>query len=490
MGEQVTRLAVRLIFVGRRLVTACVTALCLTVVPSAGAVDLHDGSGLQVVSVKQLDPRLIAVVVKTKALPEPANVYILLPPGYDAQPGRHWPVFYLLHGTSGTASDWTKLGGAEKIIGDRDLITVMPDIALHSGGGGWCSNWPNGAQSWEQFHIGELIPWIDSNLRTIPQRQQRAIAGLSQGGFCSMSYAARHPDLFGTALAYSGAPDIYYDPDVRMGAKLIINATEMGLDRVPPDTFFGDSFTNGINWAAHDPATLAENLRWTRMYLYWGNGQPGPYEKPDPGIFGAAAIEGAVERSNAGFERRLDTLGIPAYFDAYGAGTHIWPYWSRDLEWSIDKIMSDFAQPAPTPSQFTYTSADDTYAVYDWSVAMHRTAREFSTLTPDGCGSFALAGSGAGTVVTPPCLKPGAGYTVQLTGPNAKGSAVVIAGPDQRLTLEVPLGPPNPYQQETAQAAATGTAVYTTRVTIQPVKATATKAKRVKRRRARRRAHR
>ena len=59
---------------------------------------------------------------------------------------------------------------------------------------------------WETFHIDQLIPWIDHNLRTVADRRGRAIAGLSQGGFCSMSYAARHPDLFGVALSFSGAP--------------------------------------------------------------------------------------------------------------------------------------------------------------------------------------------------------------------------------------------------------------------------------------------
>jgi hypothetical protein len=42
----------------------------------------------------------------------------------------------------------------------------------------------------------------------------------------------------------------------------------------------------------------------------------------------------------------------------------------------------------------------------------------------------------------------------------------VTAGPDRRLALEVPLGPPNPYQEDTAEAIATGTATYTTTVSI------------------------
>jgi S-formylglutathione hydrolase FrmB len=433
--------------------------------PAAAATGFPSGDGLTVTSVKQINPRLTALVVKTKAAPNPLNVYILLPPGYTTHPRKRFPVFYLLHGTSGTASDWTKVGAAQQVIGDRELITVMPDIAINDGGGGWCTNWPNGAQSWETFHIDQLLPWVDANLRTIARRSQRAIAGLSQGGFCSMSYAARHPDLFSVALGYSGAPDIYYDPNARVGAKGVINATEVGLDGVPPDTFFGNQSTDGINWAAHDPATLAENLRATKMYMYWGNGQDGPYDMP--GSFGGAnGIEELINTDNLDFQARVQSLGIPAYFDPYGPGTHSWPYWTRDLQSSIGPIMADFAHPAPPPSAITYTSADDAYSTYGWSVTTHRTAREFSTLERASTRGFSLAGSGSATVVTPPSYKPGA-YRLTLSGDKVQSHTItVVAGRNRRLRIEVPLGPPNPYQQDTTQAQAAGTSVYTTTVTV------------------------
>jgi len=429
-------------------------------------VALRDADGLHVTSVKQVNPRLLAIVVTTKALPRPANIYVLLPPGYNPKAQRRYPVFYLLHGTSGTASDWTLKGDAQRVIGDRQLITVMPDIALDDGGGGWCTDWPDGSQKWETFHIKQLIPWVDTNLRTIPIRSQRAIAGLSQGGFCSMSYAARHPDLFATALGYSGAPDIYYDTRDRFGAMGVINATEVGLDQEAPDTFFGNPVTNGINWAAHDPATLAENLRWTRMAMYWGNGQPGPYDTT-PASYGGGGIEFLVSNSNADFQARLDALEIPAYFDYYGAGTHSWPYWTRDVAQSIDTIMFDFAHPAETPTAFTYTSADDAYNVYRWDVVLHRAAREFSTLTTSGARRFLLSGSGTASVVTPPTFVPGHRYSVRISGV-ASGTRTLhaVAGADRRLHISVPLGPANPYQEDTAQAQVAGTAVYTTDVTI------------------------
>ncbi|TMM09901.1 MAG: hypothetical protein E6G01_18815, partial [Actinobacteria bacterium] len=275
------------------------------------------------------------------------------------------------------------MGDAERTTAGLPVIVVMPDIALDDGGGGWCTDWYNGGAhgppQWETFHISQLIPWIDHNLRTIHSRQGRAIAGLSQGGFCSMSYPARHPDLFGMALAYSGAPDIAYDPDAQLGSTMIINATEVGLDHVPPNSMFGDRVTQEVNWADHDPATLAENLRDTRLSMYFGNGQPGPLD-PSPVDPGGTTIEAAVARDNVDFHNRLDSLGIPSYYDAYGPGTHSWPYWTRDLRQSIGPIMDEFAHPAPPPSSVTYTIADERYSVYGWEVTMHRPATEFSTL--------------------------------------------------------------------------------------------------------------
>jgi S-formylglutathione hydrolase FrmB len=434
--------------------------------PRAATPSFGDGDGLHIVSVRQIDPRLVALVVKTAALPDPANVYILFPPGYASHPRRRYPVLYLLHGTSGTASDWTAMGDAEEVIGGRQLITVMPDIALNDGGGGWCTDWPAGAQRWETFHIDQLIPWLDANLRTIPTRAERAIAGLSQGGFCSLSYAARHPDLFSVALGYSGAPDIWYDPDARVGAEAIINATEVGLDGVAPNTFFGDPATDGINWAAHDPATLAENLRWTKLYMYWGNGEPGPYDTGAPNPE-AMFIEGAIWRDNNDFAARLQSLQIPALEDDYGPGTHSWRYWTRDLEWSIDLVTADFAHPAPGPASVTYTSAEDRYSVYGWSVTTHRTAREFSTLENAAARGFALAGSGSATVLTPAVYVRGGRYRVGISGDQVRARALTLyARSDRRLLVEVPLGPANPYQEYTAQAQASGTNVYTTTVRI------------------------
>ncbi|MFA5891576.1 MAG: alpha/beta hydrolase-fold protein [Actinomycetota bacterium] len=115
-------------------------------------------------------------------------VNVVLPDGYDSGPLRY-PVIYLLHGYSENENTWLDMGNLAAFAADKQAIFVTP------GGDpdGWYSDWRNGANKWESFHIGTLIPYIDTHYRTIGARAGRAIAGLSMGGFGSMSYAARHP---------------------------------------------------------------------------------------------------------------------------------------------------------------------------------------------------------------------------------------------------------------------------------------------------------
>jgi S-formylglutathione hydrolase FrmB len=453
----------------RALLIVAVAAFAAFVAPAA-ATTFRDAAGIHVLSVRRLDSRLLTITVSTPALSGPANVRVLLPSDYAAQPGVRYPVLYLLHGTSGGASDWTTKGDAEQTTSGRPLIVVMPDIALHDDGGGWCTNWYNGGAygrpKWETFHIDQLIPWVDANLRTITERAGRAIAGLSQGGFCSMSYAARRPDLFAVALSYSGAPDIAYDLEAQALVTPIINGTELGLDHVAPNSMFGPRPSEEINWAAHDPATLAENLRDTRLFLYTGNGQPGPLDT-QPNI-GASLIEGGVEQLTKLFHARLRSLGIPSLFDDYGPGTHSWPYWARDLRESIGPLMADFARPVPPPARVTYTAAERSYSIYGWSVTMHRAVEELSTLGSAAQNGFVLSGSGNGIVVTPPVYTPGALYAITIASRFGTRGLGQAAGADGRLRIDVPLGPTDRVQEYPLDGPPLGTTVYTTRVRIAP----------------------
>ncbi len=436
-------------------------------------VSFSDGDGVHVVAETPLDSRLVDVTLTTAALDAPVDVRIVLPAGYANDPSLRYPVLYLLPGTSGRAQDWTTLGGAEPATTGLPLIVVVPDIDVNGTGGGWCTDSYNGGAGgrpeWETFHVDELVPWIDANLRTVTSRNGRAIAGLSQGGFCALSYAARHPDLFAIAGSYSGADDIAYDPQAQAIVEPVIEFTAAVLDGVTPFAFFGDPRRHEVNWAAHDPTTLAPNLRHTDLFMYTGNGNPGPLDPPatTPQQAATTAEAGAVEAGarelTTLFYRRLVSLGIPATLDNYGPGTHSWPYWKRDLQQSIPSIMADFAHPPATPATVTYMSGDSAYAAYGWNVRMRRAAPAFSTLEQANARGFVLAGSGLATVTTPR-FTPGARYVVELdTERGRRTSMSVTADCLGRLTVSVPLGP---SRRLTRASPRTGPPVFVARVTF------------------------
>ena len=217
----------------------------------------------------------------------PLHVRILLPAGYDERPGKRWPVLYLFHGTSGGASDWTAKGDAEKTTARSGFITVMPDAGIAFDGGGYCTDWFNrgagGKPMWETFEIGQVVPWIDANLRTLARREGRSIFGLSQGGFCSFSLAARHPDMFVCAGSFSGAIDSAKDAEGRALMTPIVQATATALGRSDdPDAIFGPRADPGDQLGGARPRDArAEHARDEPVRLH-GQRPPGPLDGPAP----------------------------------------------------------------------------------------------------------------------------------------------------------------------------------------------------------------
>jgi S-formylglutathione hydrolase FrmB len=398
------------------------------------------------VSVASLGSRQVNVSVLSPALGRPVDVRILLPDGYADDPGARLPVLYLFHGTSGRASDWVKAGEAEQATAGLPLIVVMPDAGFDGNGGGWFTNWVDtttklGPSQWETFHVDQLIPWVDANLRTIAAREGRAVAGLSQGGFGSTTYPARHPDLFISAASFSGAPDIDYNPLVAAGATAVIQATAVGLDGVDRNAMFGPRETNEINWQGHDPADLVTNLRGVDVWLYTATGAAGPYDPavPNPG---AAGIEALTHSSTMSFVQRAQDQGVPVHLVNYLFGTHSWAYWARDLREYLGPLMQTFAHPQAPPVPTAYQSIDKTWSQWGWTVSLDRPeAQQFSVLTEGRRDGFTLQGTGTATVTTPALYQPGTIASVAYT--NTSGLAIppttAVADASGRLVLTVPL---------------------------------------------------
>jgi S-formylglutathione hydrolase FrmB len=427
-----------------------------------------NADGLHVQAQSRTNKRLFNYTVTTAALPQAARISVLLPTGYFNHPHERYPVLYLLQ-PNGTPNGWVTTGHAEQVTVGKPLIVVMPDMNFPGQNGGWCMNYVNGGTfgppEWTTFHIDEVIPWIDQHFRTIANRGGRAVAGLSEGGFCAMSYGARYPGLFGTVSSYSGGVDIAPNSSFQSKMKEIINAAETG-DHIPDTSMFGSVTTDQLNWADHDPTTLAENLRNTKIYLYSGNGQPGPLPSPR-GVTHRDSLtmfESLTTAQDKALHQVLMKLGIKSTLDDYGPGIHYWIYWARDLKWNLPAIMKDFAHPVLDPASFTFKTATPSYSIFGWKVAVTRPATEFTSIERARSGGFTLTGSGSAVVTTPDRYRAGARYRVAMSGSHVHRTVSITAGKAGSLQIAVPLGPGNPQTEYAPGAGATP--VYTTRVTI------------------------
>ena len=149
---------------------------------------------------------------QSKALNRRRSLHVYTPPGYDKS-RRDLPVLYLLHGAGDNDATWTALGRAQVILDNllaqkkiKPMIVVMTD--------GHASSWPPGTNAAERARgttlyendlLGDVMPFVESNYRTINKRESRAIIGLSMGGGQSLGVGLNHLDRFAWVGAMSAA---------------------------------------------------------------------------------------------------------------------------------------------------------------------------------------------------------------------------------------------------------------------------------------------
>jgi enterochelin esterase family protein len=235
--------------------------------------------------------------------------FIYTPPGYDTNNRERYPVLYLHHGSGEDETGWTFQGKANIILDNLiaakkavPMIIVMdngyatplrptaPPQAPAAGqpgqAPGRAGGSAGGTQAFEQVLIGEVIPMIDSSLRTIADREHRAMAGLSMGGNQTLTITMRNLDKFAYIGGFSG--------------------TMNGLSTAPldPATYFNGAFKDGA----------ALNKKIKLLWLGMGTAEPDPF----PGAIGA-------------FKTMLDKAGVKyVYFESAGTA-HEWLTWRRDL---------------------------------------------------------------------------------------------------------------------------------------------------------------
>lgn len=143
---------------------------------------------------------------------------VYLPPGYENEGSRRYPVVFLLAGFTGRGSMMLNENSFEPNIADRldklidsgrirPMIAVLPDCFTRYGGSQYINSTATG--NYEDYLAHELVDFIDTNFRTIADREHRAVAGKSSGGYGALILAMRHADKFGLAASIAG--DCYFE---------------------------------------------------------------------------------------------------------------------------------------------------------------------------------------------------------------------------------------------------------------------------------------
>ena len=150
--------------------------------------------------------------------PHVRDVPVYLPPSYAREPGRRYPVVFVLSGFTGRGRmlpndnpwspalhDWMDAMVASGAC--SEMILAMPDAFTRFGGSQYLDSSATGR--YETHVVEELVAMVDARYRTLPGRDHRGVAGKSSGGYGALVLGMRHADVFGAVACHSG--DMCFD---------------------------------------------------------------------------------------------------------------------------------------------------------------------------------------------------------------------------------------------------------------------------------------
>ncbi len=262
------------------------------------------------------------LTIESKILDKDIRYTIYLPYDYETS-NRYYPVVYLLHGYTDNDTGWMQFGESQMIadeaINNREIppmILVMPD-----GGVSWYINNYDNSVRYEDFFVKEFIPYIEKTYRIRGEKRYRAIAGLSMGGFGSLIFSLKHPDMFTGCAAFSSAlftdEEIIATPDAQyknLQAKLY-GPDLKGTDRITP------------HLKANNPLYIIKDmdrkqLNGMRLYVDCGD-------------------DDFLYKGNSAFHVLLRDLRVQHEYRVRDGG-HQWTYWRSGLLDALKYITQTF----------------------------------------------------------------------------------------------------------------------------------------------------
>lgn len=230
---------------------------------------------------------------------------VILPVGYEANAAQKFPVVYLLHGLTGHYNNWTDKTKIVEYAKNYNYIIVMPE-----GDDGWYTDSPSiENDKYESYIIQELILEIEKKFRALTDRNNRAIAGLSMGGYGSLKFGLKYPDKFVLAGSFSGA---------LMAPSLTVKAAEATKWQALVDSIknaFGDD----------DSETRKQNDIFKIL-----NAKSADEVKSLPFFFVDCGTEDGLIGTNRDFMMKLSEKKVPHEYREL-PGVHNWDFWETEV---------------------------------------------------------------------------------------------------------------------------------------------------------------
>lgn len=269
----------------------------------------------------QRDPPVSQIELKSTLLGRTVNYQILYPVRYQSPENRdkRFPVIYLLHGVTGHSTDWLERTKVALYATHYDLFIVMVE-----GANGWYTDSATiPADKYESYILRELIPDVEKRFRVSTQRESRAIAGLSMGGYGAIKFGLKYPEMFALAASMSGA---FRGPSWT-GQDL----KDFGVVRDSVLQTFGpaDSPTR----AANDVYKLARAV-------------PAPRIGTLPYFYLDCGTEDFLYGNSRELAALFVELKMPHEYREL-PGSHSWPYWDAQIQEILKLAANKLRAPSP-----------------------------------------------------------------------------------------------------------------------------------------------
>ena len=267
----------------------------------------------------QRDPPVQKVTLESKLLGKAIDYSILYPINYQREGNaeKKFPVVYLLHGYTGHHTNWIERTRVALYATHYDLFIVMVE-----GENGWYTDSatvPN--DKFESYILQELMPDVEKRFRVSAERDGRAIAGLSMGGYGALKFGFKFPSRFGMVASMSGA----------LGAASWTDSDLKNLEAVR------QSLLKTLGPIGSSTRLQNDLLKLTREVSADGI-------KLLPFIYFDCGTEDRLFSNNRSYADLLVERKIPHEFRQL-PGNHSWPYWDQQVREILSLAATRLSPP-------------------------------------------------------------------------------------------------------------------------------------------------